>query len=94
VEEPPPALELTDPPLACGDGGARNAVPLYAFPTLRVIHHLLKSVPVRTSALRRLGGPTSIFAMEAMIETSPHSSIQDPVAYRLALLSDARAGRD
>jgi nicotinate dehydrogenase subunit B len=91
LENPPPAVEPTDPPEDRGGGGTRNAMPLYDIPARRIVHHLVRRIPVRTSALRGLGAPTNVFALEGMMDELALKAGQDPVAYRLELLSDPRA---
>ena len=87
---PPPDPRPTDPPEANGGGGTRNAVPLYDFPTKRVIHHLVLHPPVRTSALRGLGALPNVFAIECFMDELAERAGVDPLAYRLSLLSDPR----
>ena len=59
--DPPPEVVPTDPPEARGGGGTRNSVPLYDVPAHRILHHLVRRPPVRTSALRGLAHcPTSM----------------------------------
>jgi CO/xanthine dehydrogenase Mo-binding subunit len=48
---------------------------------------------VRTSALRSLGAFANIFAIESFMDELAALADADPVAYRLSLLSDARARR-
>jgi len=91
LENPPPPVQVTDPPLESGGGGTRNAVPLYRIPAHRIEHHLVTEGPVRTSALRGLGAPTNVFAMEGMMDELAERAGKDPLAYRLALLDDPRA---
>lgn len=90
LEEPPPAVEPTDPPEERGGGGTRNAVPLYDVGRHRIHHHLIRSMPVRTSALRGLGAITNIFALEGLMDELAANAGEDPVSYRLRLLPDAR----
>jgi CO/xanthine dehydrogenase Mo-binding subunit len=47
--------------------------------------------PVRTSALRGLGAMPNVFAMECAIDELAERAGQDPVAYRLSIISDKRA---
>jgi len=47
--------------------------------------------PVRTSALRTLGALPNVFALEAMMDELANRAGDDPLAYRLSLLSDPRA---
>ena len=82
---------LENPPEERGGGGTRNAVPLYRIPAHRIKHHLVTEGPVRTSALRGLGAPTNVFAMECMMDALAARAGRDPLDYRLALLDDPRA---
>lgn len=91
LENPPPPVEPTDPPEERGGGGTRNAMPLYNIPAKRIQHHLVRSLPVRTSALRGLGAPTNVFAVEGMMDELAMLAGLDPVAYRLSIMQDPRA---
>ena len=93
LPDPPPRPVPQDVPEDRGGGGTRNAVPLYDVPRHRIIHHLIEEAPVRTSALRTLGGLPNVFAIESLIDEFAARAGADPVAYRLALLSDPRAIR-
>jgi len=84
---PPQAFEAPGPPGA----GTRNGEPLYAFPAKRILHHLIAETPVRTSSLRGLGATLNVFAIESGMDELAERAGQDPVAYRLAVLSDPRA---
>src|SRR5207237_4793970 len=84
---PPPAVEGPGPPGA----GTRNGEPLYAFPAKRIVHHLIAETPVRTSSLRGLGATLNVFAIESAMDELAERAGRDPVAYRLAVLSDPRA---
>jgi nicotinate dehydrogenase subunit B len=90
---PPPEVKPTDPPEARGGGGTRNAVPLYDVPAHRILHHLVQRAPVRTSALRGLGALPNVYAIEMLMDELAARTGEDPVAYRLSILSDARARR-
>ena len=83
----PPAVEGGYPPGA----GTRNGEPLYDFPAKRIVHHLIAETPVRTSSLRGLGATLNVFAIESTMDELAERAGEDPVAYRLAVLSDARA---
>jgi CO/xanthine dehydrogenase Mo-binding subunit len=83
----PPAFEAPSPPGA----GTRNGEPLYDFPAKRIVHHLIAETPVRTSSLRGLGATLNVFAIESSMDELAGRAGQDPVAYRLAVLSDSRA---
>ena len=90
---PPPAAKPNDPPEAAGGGGTRNGTPLYDFPAKRIIHHLALATPVRTSSLRGLGALPNVFALECFVDELAEKAGVDPVAWRLAHLSDPRARR-
>ena len=72
-------------------GGDRNAVPFYDFPNQRVVNHLITGMPLRVSALRTLGAYTNVFAVESFMDELAIAAGQDPVAFRIAHLSDQRA---
>jgi nicotinate dehydrogenase subunit B len=88
-EPMPPAT--ADVPDASGGGGIRNAIALYDLPPQRLTHHLIPSPPLRASALRGLGAQANVFAIESFIDELAAAAAEDPVAYRLSLLSDPRA---
>jgi nicotinate dehydrogenase subunit B len=79
--------ESSDPPGA----GTRNGEPLYDFPAKRIVHHLIPETPVRTSSLRGLGATLNVFAIECFMDERAERAGEDPVAYRLSVLSDVRA---
>ena len=83
----PPAVEGGYPPGA----GTRNGEPLYDFPAKRIVHHLIAETPVRTSSMRGLGATLNVFAIESFMDELAERARQDPVAYRLSVLSDSRA---
>ncbi len=91
LPDPPPAQVPDDPPEERGGGGTRNAKPYYDICSSRIIHHLTARPPVRTSALRTLGALPNIFALEGMMDDLAARAGVDPLEYRLAVLSDARA---
>jgi CO/xanthine dehydrogenase Mo-binding subunit len=84
---------LNDVPDERGGGATRNAVAIYDLPRHRLIHHLLPQVPLRTSSLRGLGAWANVFAIESFIDELAEIAGEDPVRYRLSLLSDPRARR-
>lgn len=86
-----PAPIAINPPLAAGGGGDRNAVPGYAFEHMAITNHRLLEMPLRTSAMRALGGYANVFAIESFMDELAHASGQDPLAFRLRHLTDARA---
>ena len=90
--EPPPAPPA--PPTLPGgvrfSGAILNATPSYDIPSRRMIEHAV-SAPVRTSSLRGLGGPVNTYAGECFIDELADLAGQDPLAFRLAMISDPRA---
>ena len=72
-------------------GGDRNAIPLYALPSARVVHHFLPDMPLRVSALRSLGAYMNVFAIECFVDELAREARADPVEFRLRHLGDARA---
>src|SRR5258707_7629318 len=93
LANPPPEVRPTDPTEARGGGGTRNAVPLYDVPVHRILHHLVLRPPVRTSALRGLGALPNVYAIESLMDELAARAGEDPVAYRLSVLSEPRARR-
>ena len=74
-------------------GATRNAVPAYDIPDLQVTRHRLRTMPLRTSSLRSLGAFLNVFAIESFMDELAQAAGADPVAFRLAHLSDPRARR-
>ena len=94
LAEPQKMGPPTSPPQPAG-GGDRNAIPLYDFPSQRVVHHFLQEMPIRASALRTLGAYANVFAIESFMDELAAAAGADPVAFRLAHLKDpARQGGD
>ncbi len=93
LPNPPTEVAPFDPSEERGGGGTRNAVPLYDVPAHRILHHLVMHPPVRTSALRGLGALPNVFAIESLIDDLAARAGEDPVAYRLSILSEPRARR-
>jgi len=90
LEKPLPAAKPGNPPLP-GGGSHRNAIPLYDFPNQKVTNHLIRQSPLRTSALRALGGHANAFAIECFMDELAAAAGADPVEFRLRHLKDARA---
>jgi CO/xanthine dehydrogenase Mo-binding subunit len=86
-----PRVISGNPPQANGGGGDRNSVPLYDFPSWTIESHRLLTMPVRTSALRTLGGQGNVFAIESFLDEIAAERGEDPVAFRLRHLTDERA---
>jgi CO/xanthine dehydrogenase Mo-binding subunit len=82
---PPPKI-----PQPFGNGD-RNAVPLYDFPRQRIVNHLLTEMAIRASSLRTLGAHGNVFAIECFMDELAAAAGIDPVAFRLAHLTDPRA---
>jgi CO/xanthine dehydrogenase Mo-binding subunit len=72
-------------------GAERNAVPVYALPRLRVVQHHVQHAPLRVSALRSLGAFANVFAIESFMDELAGLAGADPLAFRLAHLTDTRA---
>ena len=72
-------------------GSDRNAIPLYDFPTVKVVKHYIAEAPLRTSALRTLGGYANVFALESFVDELAAAAGADPVEFRLRHTRDARA---
>ncbi|WP_431281274.1 molybdopterin cofactor-binding domain-containing protein [Humitalea sp. 24SJ18S-53] len=89
LENPVAAPPATDGALPNG-AAARNAVPIYAVPNQAVTTHYHEQMPVRTSALRTLGGYFNALAADMFIDECAALAGRDPVAYRLAHLRDPR----
>jgi nicotinate dehydrogenase subunit B len=69
----------------------RNAVPLYDFPSQKVLLHYVTDMPVRTSALRGLGAYANVFALESFMDELALAAAADPVEFRLRHMKDPRA---
>ncbi|WP_026232816.1 molybdopterin cofactor-binding domain-containing protein [Bradyrhizobium sp. WSM4349] len=91
IATPWPRMVSTNPPAANGGGGDRNSVPLYDLKAWTVTSHRLLTMPVRTSALRTLGGQGNVFAIESLLDEIAALRGEDPIAFRLRHLRDERA---
>ena len=87
---PPPTPPPNLPASVRFSGGILNAIPSYDIPARRVTEHVVQA-PVRTSSLRGLGGPVNTYANECFIDELAELAGEDPVAFRLAQISDPRA---
>jgi nicotinate dehydrogenase subunit B len=87
---PRPSVPSADVPQPSG-GSDRNAIPLYDFPNVKVVKHYIAEAPLRTSALRTLGGYANVFALESFLDELAGAAGADPVEFRLRHLKDARA---
>jgi nicotinate dehydrogenase subunit B len=88
-----PMAPAPDGPPTGAVGSTRNAVPGYDIPDLEVTRHHLQAMPLRTSALRSLGAFLNVFAIESFMDELATAAGADPVAFRLAHLSDPRGRR-
>jgi CO/xanthine dehydrogenase Mo-binding subunit len=90
LASPFPRYVATNPPQANGGGADRNSIPLYDFPSWNIECHRLLTMPIRTSALRTLGGQGNVFAIESFLDEIAAERGEDPVQFRLHHLSDER----
>jgi CO/xanthine dehydrogenase Mo-binding subunit len=90
LEEPLPE-PVAQPAMARHVGIHRNLEPLYTFPNPRLIKHLVRGLPLRTSALRSLGAFANVFAIESFMDELAEAAGGDPLAFRLRHLADERA---
>jgi CO/xanthine dehydrogenase Mo-binding subunit len=96
VEYMDPPREIPNalnPPLASGGGAQRNAVPAYRIPRLSIGLKRLAAMPLRVSALRGLGAPANVFAIESVMDELAQMNSEDALAFRLRHLDDPR-GRE
>ncbi|WKA30755.1 xanthine dehydrogenase family protein molybdopterin-binding subunit [Bradyrhizobium roseum] len=91
LANPFPRMVSINPPQSNGGGSDRNAIPLYDLPSWRIESHRLTTMPIRTSALRTLGGQGNVFAIESILDEIAAERGEDPVAFRLRHLRDERA---
>ena len=61
------------------------------FRSQKIVKHFLPEMPMRTSALRTLGGYANVFALESFIDELAAAAGADPVEFRLRHLKDPRA---
>jgi CO/xanthine dehydrogenase Mo-binding subunit len=91
LAQPFPRLIAVNPPLAGGGGSERNATPGYNLPAWRITNHRLLTMPLRTSSLRTLGAFANVFAIESFMDELAAERGEDPLAFRLRHLNEARA---
>jgi CO/xanthine dehydrogenase Mo-binding subunit len=84
----PPAINV---PAHRGGGAQRNAVPIYRMPRLQVAMRTVTEMPIRTSAMRGLGAPVNVWAIESAMDELAAMAGADPVEFRLRHLDDPRA---
>jgi len=71
----------------------RNLDPVYDIADKRLTKHLVQDLPLRTSAMRCLGGAANTFAIESAMDELAREQGLNPLAFRKAHLSDPRAHR-
>jgi nicotinate dehydrogenase subunit B len=54
------------------------------------VNHYIEAMPLRTSALRSLGGYANVFALESFMDELADAADADPVEFRLRHLTDPR----
>jgi CO/xanthine dehydrogenase Mo-binding subunit len=69
---------------------SQNGDPPYAAAGMQVVVHWLKDTPLRPAPIRSPGKPANIFAGESFMDELAAAVGQDPLAFRLRRLSDAR----
>jgi CO/xanthine dehydrogenase Mo-binding subunit len=72
-------------------GAERNAPTNYNFPRQRVTVHFLPHTPLRSSAMRSLGGAENTFANESFMDELASAAGIDSLEFRLRYLDDPRA---
>lgn len=82
---------LPQPSFVFHGGIHRNLDPYYTFPQRRVVKHLVRSLPLRTSATRGLGAVANVFAVECFMDELAAAARVDAVQFRLNHLDDMRA---
>ena len=82
---------VPEPNMGVHAGLHRNLDPIYTFPDRRLVKHLVHDLPLRTSAMRCLGGAANIFAIESFMDELALEAGSDPLAFRRAHLTDDRA---
>lgn len=90
ITQAPPAF-VALPNRQSHGGIHRNADPYYDFADRRIVKHLVRNLPLRTSAMRTLGGFMNVFAIESFIDELAHAGDIDALDLRLRHLGDPRA---
>jgi CO/xanthine dehydrogenase Mo-binding subunit len=90
LAQPFPPVLPADVPQPSG-GAARNAIPLYDVPNVKVVKHYIAETTLRTSALRTLGAYANVFALESFVDELAAAAGVDPVEFRLRHMRDPRA---
>ena len=71
---------------------AEGAVPAYDIPAVRVDLHVEVGA-IRTASFRAIAGAENVFGIESFVDELAERAGVDPIAYRIAHLSDARMRR-
>ena len=87
----PLTTPVSQPSMGRHQGIHHNLDPLYTFPKRRLVKHLVRDLPLRTSALRSLGAYANVFAIESFIDELAEAAGVDPFEFRLRQLADERA---
>jgi nicotinate dehydrogenase subunit B len=87
----PPSVIPPPPNLTHHGGIHRNQEPLYRIPAPRLVKHLVRDLPHRTSALRTLGAFANVFALESFLDELAAMAGEDSVELRLRHMDDPRA---
>jgi len=82
---------LPKPIFSFHGGIHRNLDPYYAFKERRLVKHLVRDLPLRTSAMRCLGAAANVFALESFMDELAGAAGVDAVQFRLNHLHDERA---
>jgi CO/xanthine dehydrogenase Mo-binding subunit len=78
-------------PAERGGGAQRNAVPIYRVPAMRVGMRTVTEMPLRVSAMRGLGAPVNVWAIESVMDELAAIAGADQLEFRLLHLEDQRA---
>jgi nicotinate dehydrogenase subunit B len=89
LAEPLKPSRATDGALPNGAAG-RNAVPIYAVANQRITTHYHHEMPIRTSALRTLGGFFNAVSAEMFMDELASRAGLDPISFRLGNVRDER----
>jgi CO/xanthine dehydrogenase Mo-binding subunit len=82
---------LPSPNFGNHGGIHRNLDPYYTFTNRRLVKHLVRDLPHRTSSMRCLGAVANIFALESFMDELADAAGMDAVQFRLNHLDDERA---
>ena len=89
--EQPLKLSAARAPGANEADGNRNSKTTYKLPCQKVVHHHIKEMPLRVSALRSLGAYMNVFSNESLMDEVALAAGGDPVEFRRRDLDDQRS---